>query len=263
MLNKNNYLLLMRKVACGCAVAFVALVAGCVSTFTTGGTPDLQQLGHAIAIDDVRSVRAAVESKSITVNDVVSGIGYSAVPMITVAARNGATAVLQYLISAKADLNARTPNRDTAVMLASLFADEDRERNSVSTLRYDQAVRLLAEAGANLENVDANAYTALAYAAYAGRDNTVLYLLQKGAKVNGPAQGRMTYANTPLMMAAMQGHRNVVLHLLRAGADATIRVQNGMTAMEFAEKNKQTHVMGPLRCAEGLKPGETFRARCE
>ena len=101
------------------------------------------------------------------------------------------------------------------------------------------------------------------YAAYAGRDNTVLYLLQKGAKVNGPAQGRMTYANTPLMMAAMQGHRNVVLHLLRAGADATIRVQNGMTAMEFAEKNKQTHVMGPLGCAVGLKPGETFRARCE
>ena len=262
-LNKNNCLLLMRKVACGCTVAFAALMAGCVSTSTTRGTPDLQQLGHAIAIDDVRSVRAAVESKSITVNDVVSGIGYSAVPMITVAARNGATAVLQYLISAKADLNARTPNRDTAVMLASLFADEDRERNSVSTLRYDQAVRLLAEAGANLENAEINAYTPLAYAAYAGREEALAYLLKKGANANGPAQGRVSYVNTPLMMAAMQGHRNAALQLLRAGANASVRVQNGMTALEFALKNKHTHLEKILRCAESLKPGETFRARCE
>jgi hypothetical protein len=42
-----------------------------------------------------------------------------------------------------------------------------------------------------------------------------------------------------------------------------VRVQNGMTALEFALKNKHTHLEKILRCAESLKPGETFRARCE
>jgi predicted small secreted protein len=257
-MNRYHCLQFLSRVACA---LFAVALAGCAST--PGVAPDLQSLGNAIAIDDVRTVRQAVESKSISVNDVVAGIGYAATPMITVAARNGATGVLRYLISAKADLNARTPDRDTAVMLAALFKDEDRERNSVSTHRYDLSVRLLADAGANLENVEPNAYTALAYAAYAGRESTVQYLLQKGARVNGGAQGRVSHANTPLMMAAMQGYRGIVMQLLRAGADARVRVQNGMTALEFAQKNNHTHVTGPLRCAENLKPGENFRARCE
>ena len=37
----------------------------------------------------------------------------------------------------------------------------------------------------------------------------------------------------------------------------------GMTALEFAQKNKQTHLEKILRCAESLKAGETFRQRCE
>jgi ankyrin repeat protein len=87
--------------------------------------------------------------------------------------------------------------------------------------------------------------------------------LEKGAKANGNAQGRMSYVNTPLMMAAIQGHRNTALHLLRAGADATVRVQNGMTALELAQKNKQTQLESVLRCAQALQAGETFRQRCE
>ena len=239
----------------------LALITGCASS--PKGPLDLQQLGSALAIDDVSYVRALVDAKSITVDQVAPGIGYATAPMITVAARNASLNVLRYLIAAKADLNARTPDRDTALMLAALFSEEDRERMNVSYMRYDQAVRLLVEAGANLENADINAYTPLAYAAYAGRESTVTYLLGKGAKVNAAAQGRVSYANTPLMMAAMQGHRGIALHLLRAGADPSVRVQNGMTALEFAMKYKQTHVAGILRCAESLKPGETFRQRCE
>jgi hypothetical protein len=242
-------------------LAMAALMSGCASTPT--GPLDTQQLGNAIAIDDVSYVRTRVEANVITVNQVASGIGYAAAPMITVAARNGSLNVLRYLIAAKADLNARTPDRDTAMMLAALFSDEDRERSNVSYMRYDQAVRLLAEAGANLENAEVNAYTPLSYAAYAGREGAVTYLLGKGARVNGSTQGRETFVNTPLMMAAIQGHRSVALQLLRAGADASVRVHNGMTALEFAQKYKQTHLAGALRCAESLKAGETFRQRCE
>lgn len=259
MLLKNNRLLNFLRIVS--LLAAVALAAGCASN--PSGPLDTQALGGAIAIDDVSYVRSLVDAKTITVNDTAAGIGYAAAPLITVAARNGSLSVLRYLIAQKADLNARTPDRDTALMLAAHFSEENRESNTVSTLRYDQAVRLLVEAGANLENMEPNAYTPLAYAAYAGRENVLTYLLQKGAKPNGPAQGRLSYVNTPLMMAALQGHRNAALQLLRAGADANVRVQNGMTALEFALKNKHTHLEKVLRCAESLKPGETFRQRCE
>ncbi len=258
---RNKFKSLYRPMRLLAALSAVLAITACASPPTR--SLDTQALGGAIAMDDVRQVRALVEANTITVNDVAAGIGYAATPLITVAARNGSLNVLRYLIAAKADLNARTPDRDTALMLAAFFSEEDRERASVSTLRYDQAVRLLVEAGASLENIEANAYTPLAYAAYAGRENIVTYLLQKGAKPNAAAQGSVSYTNTPLMMAAQQGHRNVVLYLLRAGADAVVRVQSGMTALEFALKNKHTHLEKVLRCAQALKPGETFRQRCE
>ncbi len=260
MLFKNKYLLIPSRWLV--VFAAVAMITGC-ATSKPEGPVDRQALGGAIAIDDVTFVRARVEAKSLTVNDNASGIGYAAAPMITVAARNASLNVLRYLIAAKADVNARTPDRDTAIMLAALFRDDDRERSSASALRYDQAVRMLAEAGASLENAESNAYTPLAYAAYAGREQALSYLLEKGAKVNGTAQGRVALVNTPLMMAAMQGHRTAALLLLRAGADANVRVRNGMTALEFALKHKHTHLEKILRCAESLKPGETFRTRCE
>ena len=255
MLNKIKYLpmaslLLMMVALSGCAT-------------NTKAPLDPAALGNAVAIDDVNYVRARVEAKVITVNSAAAAMGYSTAPMITVAARNGSLAVLRYLIAQKADLNARTPDRDTALMLAALFRDEDRERGTGSTMRYDQALRLLVDAGASLEHVDSNAYTPLAYAAYAGRESAAEYLLSKGAKPNAGAQGREATVNTPLMMAAMQGHRSSALQLLRAGADANVRVQGGMTAMEFAKKNRHTHLEQMLRCAESLRAGETFRQRCE
>jgi len=66
-----------------------------------------------------------------------------------------------------------------------------------------------------------------------------------------------------LMMASIQGHRDAARYLLRAGADAGVRVEGGMTAVEFAQKYKQTHLIQMLRCAENLRPGESFSQRCE
>ena len=259
MFNKIKGLISAARLPAG--LFAVLILAGCASA--PNRPLDMQALGNAVALDDARYVRSLVDARMITVDQVVPGIGYAVTPMVTVAARNGSVNVLRYLIAAKADLNARTPDRDTPVMLAAMFSDEDRERNSVSTLRYDQSVRLLVEAGASVENTDANAYTALAYAAYASREGMISYLLQKGAKPNGNAQGRVAFVNTPLMMATMQGNRDITLQLLRAGADAAIRVQNGMTALEFARKHKHGHLEKVLVCAESLKSGETFRQRCE
>ena len=246
----------------------VLLTAGCVST---RGVLDAPRLSAAVAMDDARYVQRLVEANAISVNQAIPGMGYPSTPMITVAARNASINVLRYVIAAKADLNARTPDRDTPLMLAAMFGKDEAALNSDSYARYDLAARLLVEAGASLENADAaananaNAYTPLSYAAYAGRDTAVRYLLEKGAKVNANAntQSRTSNVNTPLMMAAMQGHRNTSLLLLRAGADATLRTHNGMSALQWAQKNKHTQLVQTLRCAESLQPGETFRQRCE
>jgi ankyrin repeat protein len=275
MLNKNKHLRYCFKrerlaVPSKAGVLWLALVvatvAGCAST---GGGLDAQRLSTAITIDDTRYVRALVGSKAISPNQAIPGSGYAATPMITVAARHASINVLRYLIEARADLNARTPDRDTPLMLAAIFGKDEAVLNSSAFARYDLAVRLLVEAGASIDNVepntDKNAYTPLSYAAYAGRDNTVRYLLEKGAKVNANAntQSRTSDVNTPLMMAATQGHRNTALLLLRANADATVRVNGGMTALEQARKNRHTHLEQMLRCAESLTPGENFRQRCE
>ena len=212
-----------------------------------GGAADNDRLANAISMDDVHTVRGAVQTGGLSPDARVSVEAYpDGAPIIAIAARAAALEVMRFLISSGADINARTPVNETPLMLAAFFFEEKGGGRSFE--RHERAVRLLVESGADLENH--YFYTPLAYAAYQGNENVVRYLLQRGARVNGAAQQGGTYSNTPLMMAAIQGHERIVRLLLAAGADADVRVYGGHTAAEFAAKYNHHALAQLLQCAQ-------------
>lgn len=254
------------RIAFVCAILTVTALAGCAHQQPAQiEAVDTERLLNAINADDGAYVQGALRAKLLSANQHVPALGYQeGVPLLTIAARYAALDVMRVLLKAGAEANARTPDGDTALMLASFFFHEDRERNANSNERHEKAVRLLVEAGASIEN-EPHHYTPLAYAAYQGHDRIVRLLIERGARVDGDAdqdQG-LTYVNTPLMMAAIQGHHGTAMSLLRRGANARIRVRGGHTAAEFAQKYNHHALSLALRCAEQLAPGETFSLRCE
>ena len=239
----------MASVKLGWLLAVAALVTGC-ATQQPGSRVDNTRLLNAIDIDDVSYVRSAVQGGALAANERVPAPAYpDGAPLIAVAARAGAIQTLRFLISAGADVNDRTPVNETPLMLASFFYDRD-VQGPRAFERHEQAVKLLIDAGASLENPHAYSYTPLAYAAYQGNERVVRYLIDRGARVNNIAPNGVAYANTPLMMAAIQGNESIARMLLRAGADADIRVIGGHTASELAAKYRHAGLARLLQCAE-------------
>ena len=240
------------------ALLFVAALAGC-ATPGAGSRPDIDALLNAIARDDAGYVRSVVAARIVTVDARIPAPVYpDGTPLVTLAARDGALDVLRYLIAAGADVNAPTPVGETALMLAAFFPNDDQDEPLRA--RYEEAVRILLDAGASVENRPHN-YTALSYAAYQNRQRIVRFLLARGARVDGDVSAGITYVNTPLMMAAIQGHYDTAVSLLRAGADARIRVYKGPTAAELAAKYKHAHLAAVLQCAQHL-PSREQLGRC-
>ena len=264
---KASLTLLRRALLLGLAAG---LIGGCTSLPKPGTRLDPQDLHNAIVSDHVEYVRAAVEARVASVNESIPAPVYiEGTPLITIAARAASLRVMAYLIAAGADLNARTPAGETALMLASYFPSEDGGPSgngsagaAGSNGSHAKAAKMLVDAGATLEN-EPYSYTPLAYAAYQGRDDMIRYLLASGARANPNGNDAYTYVNTPLMMAAMQGHTSSALLLLHAGADARVRVVNGHTASELAAKHQGQGMVSLLKCAEVNGSGEVFRRRCE
>jgi hypothetical protein len=225
-------------------------LAGCAGVGGPGGAGDVDRVNNALVTDDVGFLRGAIQAGTLTPDQRVSTAGYpDGAPLITIAARAASLEVLRFLISAGADVNARTPVGETPLMLAAFFFDEALEAIGRAFERHEQAVRLLVSSGAQLDNLPYH-YTPLAYAAYRGNDRVVRYLIERGAKVNADAADGGTYVNTPLMMAAIQGHEAIARVLLRAGADADVRVYGGHTAAELAAKYNHAALSQLLLCAQ-------------
>ena len=137
----------------------------------------------------------------------------------------------------KLDLQARTPQGETALMIAAIRG------------RLDEA-RALVVRGAD---VNKTGWTPLHYAASgttAQQTALIALLLEHHAYIDAGSPN----GSTPLMMAAQYGTRESVQQLLEEGADASIKNQLDLTAVDFAMLAERKDMADAIAARLSSKP---------
>ena len=91
-------------------------------------------------------------------------------------------------------------------------------------------------------DVNKTGWTALHYAASSGHTPVMRLLLDNHAYIDAESPNR----TTPLMMAAMYGTAGAVKLLLQEGADPGLKNEQGLTALQFAERANQRESAGEI-----------------
>lgn len=157
------------------------------------------------------------------------------------AAGRGDLPAVTSLLDKGADVNEKTNNGQTALMLASsnghkevvqLLLAKGADVNAKTTAQIITAMQF----GANFSGT-AEIYSigtrALMFASTHGHVEVVQLLLAKGADAN--AKDEEGY--TSLIDASAYGHKEVVQLLLAKRADANAKANNGTTALSIASRN--------------------------
>ena len=182
----------------------------------------------AVKLDDARAMKSLLQ-RGLDPNLIEAERGDTG---MILALREDSFAVFELLLNARdIDLEIRARNGDTALMLAAYKGNK-------------RAVQALLAKGAEPNKPD---WTALHYAAAIGNNEIVRLLLDKSAYIDAESPNK----TTPIMMAARSGHILTVKLLLDEGADATLKNEQGMSAIDFARR------FGFEDIAEGL----TFRLK--
>ncbi|KAI5621382.1 ankyrin repeat domain-containing protein 50 [Silurus asotus] len=145
---------------------------------------------------------------------------------LTLAARQGHVGVIQVILDWIQDKESNTSR--------SVMEHADSEGwtalRSASWGGHKEAVKVLLEAGAEVDGCDPDGRTALRAAAWGGHEEILSTLLAHGAKVDSmDHEGR-----TPLIAAAYMGHKEAVEILLDAGAEVDLADGDGRSALSVA-----------------------------
>lgn len=132
---------------------------------------------------------------------------------LQLAVTNGYIDIVQYLLTTKADVNARNNYGGTPLHLAAMVKGQ-----------HGDLVEMLLAHGADVNACDAHALTPLHYAALVDNPDAVRLLLDHGAKVNARDN---KVGDTPLILAAGKGYKEVVELLLAHGADVNLADNEG------------------------------------
>jgi len=135
----------------------------------------------------------------------------------------GVAARVRQLIEVGAELETRVgEDSDTPLLVAAGYSRKT-------------CLRLLCEAGAKVDALDDNGWSALMLAAFRGDAGVTEILLEHRADT----EIKGGYGYTALILAAEKGHEKVVKLLCKAGADKMARDGNGSSPLDFANKALQ------------------------
>ncbi|KAM9347715.1 uncharacterized protein ankrd50l [Symphorus nematophorus] len=145
---------------------------------------------------------------------------------LTLASRQGHVKVLSVLLQW-----AKGQEPETAVQMMEHIDNEGwTALRSAAWGGHSEAVRLLLDAGADVDGCDGEGRTALRAAAWGGHEEIVLTLLDYGAQVDkADSKGR-----TPLIAAAYMGHHEAVEILLDHNAKVDLADGDGRTALSVS-----------------------------
>lgn len=147
---------------------------------------------------------------------------------LILAVRNNAQKVFaQLLVTPGVNLDARSKNGDTALMIAAFKSNIP-------------LATALVEKGAEINR---QGWTALHYAAASGCDELVKLLLDHAAYIDAESPNK----TTPLMMAVRGAHLKTVRLLLEEGADLTLTNERGLSALDFADAQASRQIINLLR----------------
>ncbi|XP_017540718.1 ankyrin repeat domain-containing protein 50 [Pygocentrus nattereri] len=147
---------------------------------------------------------------------------------LTLAARQGYVSVLQILLEWAQDQGCDTPA--VRALLEHVDSEGWTALRSAAWGGHKEAVKMLLEAGAEVDGCDPDGRTALRAAAWGGHEEVLMTLLNHGAKVD-----RMDHeGRTPLIAAAYMGHKEAVEILLDAGAEVDLADGDGRTALSVS-----------------------------
>lgn len=193
-------------------------------------------LGAAAAHGHQDAVTLLIE-KHANVN-IVGGLYGTAVQT---AAAQGKAKILEILLEKKAEVNligdrshaCRSPA--SALVLASKIANKK---------KCESVIRLLADAGADLNATDAEGGTALHAAASGGSMNVLKLLVDKNARLDIQDDD----GSTPLLLALLQTRYDVAEYLIENGADLNMKDAYGVAPIHAAILQTQPKLLETLLC---------------
>ena len=176
-----------------------------------------EPLVKAAQADDLEAVREALTKVDANVRDKATQT-----TALEHAVQHGNREIIQLLLWAKADVNARDRSGQTVLMMLG--------ESVTPEIIWD-----LIHAGAKVNLRDNDGDTALSEIAPINNTEALKTLLDAGAKVNGTNND----GETALMKAASEGLVNNIRILVQAGADINQRNKQGRTALAYARENEQ------------------------
>jgi ankyrin repeat protein len=146
--------------------------------------------------------------------------------LLALAARNGNTTLVEFLLRNKANINRRNRFGDSPVLLASIQG-------------HRLVVEQLVEAGVDL---NPEGWTPLHYSVIGGHQEVTRYLLANGVS---PEQ-RAPNGRTAFLLACQAGRINQIKFLLVAGADHEARDFGGKSGIDIAREKGAVEVIAYL-----------------